>query len=241
MDPRKLLRAPERVHAALIELPDERLVAKKDVKIYIPVRFAERGLAEVGIETYIVGVYGIVVEELYYGTSLVNAMIHIDPTSTVKILIGDEEYYEFFFPAGSTIMKSVNLVKHDVITYRIYDELMSKGRVPWYMNYIDFGRIFDSARYHAGANIGTEQEVTELIVSILAREEKDRTKYYRTVIKKMDEVLSSPPAFIPLRSVQYGATNTTNKLAGSYYGAGVISALVDPADRTERIEALLRT
>lgn len=240
MNPKSLKRDPKKIHEALKELDDGRLVALKDLKIYIPTRFAERELAYVGVETVIVGIYAIVVEDAYYGVSTVNAMLRIEPTSTLKVKHEDEEYYEFFFPKGSTVLASVHLVRMDTLTYRIYDEIISKGRVPWYLSYADMGRLFDTAKYHANANIGQNNEVTELIVSMISRDPKDRTKYYRQTVKSMDDVIKNPPAFIPLRSVQYAATNTTNKLAGSYFSDGLVSALVSPADRVERIEDILR-
>ena len=240
MDRSKLIRDPKRVQAYLEELPNGSLVCKKPVKIYIPARFAERGLAQIGIETYIVGIYAIVVEDVYYGVSLVNAMLPIEPTSTLKMQIEGDEYYEFSFDAGSVVVTSTDLVKTDVLVYKIYDEIISKGRVPWYLGELELGKIFDTAQYHAGANIGANQEVTELIVSMISRDEKDRNKYYRTTITDLSELETKRPAFIPLRSVQYAATNTTNKLAGSYFGDALVSALVNPADRVERIESLLR-
>ena len=240
MDPKKLIHAAKNVHSALAELEDGRLVAKKAVKIYIPSRFAERGLASIGIETQIVGIYAIVVDDAYYGISLVNAMIRIEPTSTMKVMINGDEYFEFYFEPGSTVMSSTHLVKTDTLVYRIYDEIISKGRVPWYLGYSELGKIFDTAKYHAGANVGTNHEVTELIVSMISRDPKNRHQYYRRTIKSLDDLQKNPPAYIPLRSVTYAATNTTNRLAGSYFNNGLVSALVTPADRVERIEDLLR-
>ena len=240
MNPKKLIRDPSKVLASLKELPDNRLVTTKGCKIYIPVRYAERGLAQIGIETYIVGIYAITVDDTYYGVSIVNAMTRIEPTSTIKIMVDDEEYYEFSFDPGSTVMSSTLLVKRDTLTYNIYDEIISKGRVPWYMNYIDLSKLFETAKYHAGANIGQNQEVVELIVSMIARNPDNRHEYYRHSIKSLDDVTLKPPAVIPLKSVIYGATNTTNKLAGSYFHEGLVSALNTPSDRVERIEDLLR-
>ena len=167
-------------------------------------------------------------------------MLRITPTSTLRIKIDGTDYIEFVFNPGDTLTPSTQLVKTDTLVFRIYDEIISKGNVPWYLGYNDLGRIFDTARYHAGANIGTNSEVTELIMSLISRNKKDRTKYYRTVINKLEDLETTPPAFIPLRSVIFGATNTTNKLAGNYFDIGLKSALVSPAERTERIEELLR-
>jgi hypothetical protein len=240
MNPKKLIRDPARVKACLKELPDHRLVALKPVKIYVPTRFNERNLATIGTEVHIVGIYGIVVEDQYYGSSTVNAMMRIEPTSIMRILIDGEEFFEFYFEAGATVISSTMLVKLDTLCYRIYDEIYAKGKVPWYLSYPQAGRLFETAKKHAGANLGQNQEVTELIGSIIARDENDRHKQYRSTVKSQEDLLRRPPVYIPMRSVQYAANNTLNKLAGSYFGEAVVSALVTPSDRTERIESLLR-
>lgn len=239
MDIKSLVRDASKVHACLQELPDARVVAVKPCKIYVPSRFSEHNLAEIGVDTYIVGIYVIVVEDKYYGVSLINAMHRIVPTSTIRIKIDGEEYFEFFFEAGQTVFATTYLLKNDVLVYRIYDEILSKGKIPWYINYDDLGHIFDSASFHGGANIGKESEVTELIVSLISRNKKNMTQYYRTTIKSLDEIKTNPPEFVALKSVVYAATNTTNKLAGSYFATGVVSALVSPAERKERLESIL--
>lgn len=239
MNFKSLTRDPSRVHDTLEELPDGRLVTKTGCKIYIPARFAEQDLAILGVNNYIVGIYAIVTEDLYYGVSTVNAMINIDPTDVNRIKIDDDSYIEFVFDPGATVIKSLNLVKIDVLTYKIYDEFFSKGRIPLYVNYNDLGGIFDTAKYHANANLGSSGEVTELIASMISRDPKDKTAYYRTSINNLDDVDDNPPAFIPLRSVSYAATNTTARLGGAYFDTGVVSALVNPSDRVERIESLL--
>lgn len=240
MDFRKLVRDHKKVFAYTRELADGRVVTTKGVKIYIPSRFAERGLAQVGIETYIVGVYAMVADDTHYAVSMVDAMTRIEPTSTLKILIDEDEYFEFTFDPGSVIFPTLELVKSDTLVYKIYDEIIAKGRVPWYLEYSDLGHLFDTAKKHAGANIGLQHEVTELLVSMIARYEPDRHRYYRTVPKVPADLTRIRPAYIPLRSVTYAATNTTNRIAGSYFNEGMISSLVNPAERTERMEEILR-
>ena len=241
MNPRKLIRDPSKIRDILTEMPDGSVICTKQCKIYIPSRFTERSLAEVGVDNIISGIYAIVVDDLYYGVSLINAMIRIKPSSTLKVKILGVEYLEFTFKENSTVIESTTLVKTDTLVYRIYDEIISKGRVPWFVEYNDLGRIFDTAKSHANANIGLNSEVTELIVSMICRDKEDKTKYYRTTIESVSDLKTKPPVYIPLRSVIYAATNTTNKLAGSYFSSAINSALVSPAERTERIEGLLRS
>lgn len=239
MDITKFPRNPEMVHAQLKELPDGRVVTIGGCKIYIPQRFAERNLAEVGSIIKIVGCYAITVQDKYYAVCNVNAMMKICPSSVNTVKMDDTEYYEFIFDPGSTVIESTDLVKGDVLVYRIYDELLSKGNVPWYINYEDLGNIFSTASYHAGVNLGNNPEIMWTIVSLISRDSQDRSKSYRNSIKSRKDLLTNPPKFIPLKSIA-ASSNTTNKLAGSYFSVGVTSALVDPATRTEKIEEILR-
>ena len=240
MDWKRFTKDPGKVHANFVVLPDKRLVTKKGCKIYIPTRFEGRNLAEVGIVTYICGICAYVVDDQYYGVGIVNAMMKIEPTSTMKVDFDGDEYYEFSFDAGATVISSIGLVKSDTLVYRIYDEIFSKGHVPWYMGYAELARIFDTAQYHAGANVGKNHEITEMLVSLISRDKDDRHLYYRTTVKDKEYLVTNPPCFISLRSVPYSATNTLNKIAGSYQHEGIISALVSPTTRVERLEAILR-
>lgn len=239
MQIQNLIRDASKVHDALKELPDSSVVAVKDVTIYIPTRFVDRGLAYVGVENHIVAIYAIVVDDMYYGVSTVNAMITIDPTDIGRIKINNDQYFEFTFKPGATVFKSTNLVKSDVLTYKIYDEILSNGNVPWYLSYEDLGGLFDTAKYHAGANIGQNKEVTELIASIITRDPTDKTKYYRSTLENETDLKTKKPVFIGLKNVVYSATNTVNRLGGSYFSQGVVAALVNPAVRKERIEQIL--
>ncbi len=239
MNPGALIRDKDRVLGCLRELPNNTLVALKDIKIQCPQRFAEHGLAKIDVETKVVGILAYIVEDKYYAVTLVNAMIQLSPTETNRIMINGVPYYEFFFAKGSTVIPNLNLVKQDTLVYNIFDEFLSKGRIPWYIDYFDLGRILSTAKKYAGTNLAENQEVLELIVSMISRVPDDRTKYYRSSIKSLKDIQERPPIFTPLRSVRYGATNTTNKLAGAHFSDGLTSALIDPAERVERIEGIL--
>jgi hypothetical protein len=133
----------------------------------------------------------------------------------------------------------LDLVKNNTIVYYIFDEFFSKGYIPWYVKYEELSKVFDTALYHAGANVGKYPEVIQLITSLLARDKSDKTKYYRTIIKNHKELLINPPVFVPLKSIEYSATNTVSKLGGSHMAKGIISSLNSPSKRVERIEKIL--
>lgn len=240
MDVSRLIRDPLKVHACLREMADGSIVTSKTMKIYIPARFAERGLAEIRDEVTICGICAYVVDDQYYAVSLTNAMMRLKPSAVNSVKINEDDYYEFVFDAGATVVANYDLVKTDTLVYRIFDEFFTKGRVPWYVKYSEYGKLFDTAKLHANANIGGNPEILELLVATVSRDRSDRTINYRQTVQSYEELETRPPAFIPLRSIQYAATNTTAKLAGSYFRTGTISSLNTKSVRTERIEAILR-
>lgn len=232
------VRDPNRVYQALAKTPGK-LIAKEPIRIYIPERYVEKGLAFIGSETYTVGIYMMATDDNRYGVSLINAMVPIDPTNTTIVTFDDVKYYEFYFRKGSTIITNLNLVKDKKLIYSIFNEIISNGKAPWYLNYLDFAKVLATAPKHAGVSIGENHEVMELLTSSLARNPEDRTVYYRQIVNSLKDIETIPPAMIPLRSVQYAATNTTAKLAGSYFRPALISALTNPSDRLSRIEDIL--
>lgn len=240
MDPKRLIRDPSKVHAILKPLGDGSIACTKACKIYIPSRFAEHQMAFVGSETQISGIFAIVVDDKYYGVSLINSMLRIDPTDTKRVMVKDVENFEFSFAAGSKVILNRNLVKSDTFIYNIYNEIVATGHIPWFFSYEDLGRLFESSGQFAGMKVGASHVVSEMIAAAISRDSKDKTKYYRQTIKSKQDLLQSPPEFIALRSVIYGATNTTAKLMGAYFDDGLTSALVNPSEKVEPIENLLR-
>lgn len=240
MDISTLIRDADKVHACLSETKDGQLLALKEVKIYIPTRFADHKLAVVANEIRIVGIFAMVVEDRYYGVSNANAIMQITPSSTTVVDINDDEYYEFRFDKGSTICPNINLVQDNSFVYRIYDEITAKGHVPWFISYEDMGKLFESSVYHGNMTLGPNNIPLEMIAASISRDSKDRTKYYRHTIQSMSDQLKRPPAFIALRNVMLGATNTTARLMGAYFDEGLLSALVNPSEKTEGVESLLR-
>ena len=240
MDIKSFKRDPAKVHAALKETSDGTVVAIKPVWIYIPARFAEQQLAVLGAETFISGIYCMAVEGKSYGVSMANAMLQIEPTSVANVKMEEDEYLEFYFEPGARVIVNFELVKTDTFIYSIYSELLAKGYVPWFLNYEDLGKLFQSSKHHAGATVGANDQIVEMIVASISRDRDNRMLYYRHTLDTKKDLVSRPPVMIPLRSVTYGASNTTAKLMGQFFDEGLTSALVNPATRSEPIEELLR-
>lgn len=240
VDPKKLERNPAKVKAILSETKGGSIVTSKPCKLYIPTRFQEKQLAFVGSEILVLGIYALVVEDKYYAVSLTNAMMRIEPATINTVLVDDNEYYEFVFEAGDTVIANRNLVQTNTLPYHINDEIIAKGRIPWYLNYEDLGSLFDSASRYAGVSLGANDAVLEMIASAIARSPEDPRVFYRQYIKDKKQINEDAPTFIAFRNISYGATNTTAKLMGSYFETSLTSALVNPAEKVEDIEEILR-
>lgn len=238
MDVSKLLRDSTRVNQVLVK-KDRKVLAKQPCRITIPEIYERKGLAELGLDNYIVAIYAINTGT-HYANSIVPAMMRTQPSKISRVTIHNAPYIALDYEPGAAVIDQTELVRSESLIYNVFDTIIAGGRVPWNMNYDDMGRILKHAAQFAGSRIGNNHEVIELLVSMLARDPDNPNLEYRHTLKSFDQIDKRPPFFSPLRSVQFLATNTTSKLAGSLFSEGVVSALVNPSESTERIEELLR-
>lgn len=236
------IRDPKKVKAAIKRTDEGSYVALKPLKIQIPARFPQRGLAVFEDEITFLGFCAIILDDKYYTSSNICAPFRSEPTLVGKAIVDDIEYIEMQYEPGDRLISSENLVMIDNLLYRIYDEMIAKGRVPWYVDPVrGMGRLFDTAIKHAGVRIEKTPTIMEIITSSICRDPSDLKRYYRQAMETYDDIEANPPTIIPLRNVSYGATNTISKLTGSRFDEGMTSAIVNPGDRVERTEKILRT
>lgn len=239
MDWKPLKRDPSKLRAALAPQADGSIVAIKPVKIYVPERYAEKQLAVVGSETFILGIHAITTGDEYYAVSRIDAMMRICPTAINTVKFDQDTYLEFVFDAGAVVLATTGLVMTDTLVYQIFDEHISKGNVPWAIAYDDLARLFESSDKHAGVHLANQHSILAMIAASITRQKANRAQYYRHGLTTESDKQTVERVVIPLRSVTYGATNTTSKLVGAYWNDGLTSALVNPAEKQEKIEELL--
>lgn len=240
MDILKLTRDKDFILSLIEEAPDGTARVKQQCQIYIPARYAERGLASIGSDVYICGIYAIVSGDKF-ATMTCNAMVRIDPAVINRVEMDDEEYIEFVFPAQSIMHPSTTVVRINTFTYTIFDYYHANARVPWYVSYNQMARLFETAKDYADANIGSNHETDELLASVIARNKLNRSQYFRQVATSdKEDLANNRPVYVSLKNVAYSATNTMSKLGGNRFTDGTVSALVSPSERVESMEALIR-
>lgn len=237
----KFVRDAARVLAQLKLTEERSYVALKPLKVYIPARFPQRDLADFSNEITFVGICAIVLDDTYYAASKICAPLRSEPTLVNTVTIDDVEYIEMSYEVGDRVICSKDLVMIDNLLYRIYDEIIAKGRVPWYMSYPEIGGVFQTSLKHAGVRIGKTPTVMEIIAAAIARDETDLRRYYRQTVLTYEDITAAPPTIIPLRNISYGATNTIAKISGSRFDEGMTSAIVNPGEKVEMTERYIRT
>ena len=106
MNVKNLVRNASLVKGTLKELPDGRIVTSKGCKIHIPTRYTDRGVCIIDEHISILGIYAIIVDDKYYGVSMADCMLRIQPSTVRTVMIGEVEYYEFLFNAGATVISN---------------------------------------------------------------------------------------------------------------------------------------
>lgn len=208
-------------------------------RIYIPKRYESAAMADIGESVTFVGIYAIAVGD-YYAVDTIPALMATVPTNINTVKIDDVDYYEFEYEKGSEVIANTKLVQNKLLLYSIDSEIYSKGRVPGYLSYEDIAKLFDRSGEFGGMRLGANKAVMAMIAMTIARSAEDGVTFYRHVIKDKSELLSNPPTYVALRNIGITASNTTAKLLGSYFDKGLTSALINPSDRNEGIEDLLR-
>lgn len=216
------------------------VLTKVPCRIQAPVRFSEIGLGQIGIDTFSYGLFAVILDSGDYAVMNVNALVELNPYKLSIVTIDDVDYHEFYFDAGDVVIKTTDLIKKEAILFNVFDEFIFKGKIPWYTEYEDLGKLFDTAKKHTGSNVAQTPEVIEFIASMVSRSKDDRMKYIREVGQKPGDFTLAHIDYVPLKSIFYSVKSTVSKLTGSYFNDGVTSALVSPSDKIEKIESILR-
>jgi len=236
----KLVRNAGKVLSQLIDLPGKPVITKSALTIQVPVRFREIELAQVGASTFVYGLFAIILDSGEYALCNVNAYVELGPASVELTTVDGEEYYNFKYLPNQVVIKTKDLVCRANLIYKAIEEFVFKGKIPWYVDYEDMGKIFDTAKRHARTSAEIMPSVVEFMAAYIARSKEDRTKYIREVSKDYKDYSKENLEWVPMRSVYWSSPGTVNKLAGAYFSDGIVSALVNPSERVEKIERILR-
>lgn len=234
-----LKRDSRKVFEALGDLPNKPVIAKKPVSIIFPSRFKDIKLAVIGENSYVYGFFAIVVDD-YYALCNINAYVELGQAAISKVDYSGEDYYKFSYEPGDIVIRTKEIVARSALIFTAIDEFVFKGKVPWYVEYEDMGKLFNTAEAYAGTRARILPSVMEFLASYIARKKVDRSKFIRDDAKTKDDFALSKISWVPLRSVYWSAPGTLNKISGAYFADGVVSAIVNPSRKVEKVESIVR-
>lgn len=239
MDVSRLKRDPDKCNANIIVRGDE-MVTKVPCKIMVPARYIEQGLGVLEPEVYVIAIFALIMEDSYYTVVNAPSMMRLAPTDINHVTIDDVEYIELIFPKGAVVCPQLNLVMRNELVYYVYNELTSKGNYGWWFEEDDMAMPFENADEFCGVRVGSNHAIMQMVCSSCTRVEGDKATQYRHVAKTPADTTKYKPTIIPLRSIIWGPTNTFARAIGPYFKEGLTTALVNPAERSEPIEEMLR-
>jgi hypothetical protein len=236
-----LKRDVARVKASYKQGNDGSIIATKPTKLIFPERFLEKSLAEIGVRSYVAGCFAHVVEDEVYAVVLAVAMIEVKPSSIATIKIEGDSYIEMSFEPGDRLIVQQEAIQDKFMAFHMYNEIISKGHVPWYLHYDDRIKLLFTANKLAGMDLLSNHGVLELNAAAISRDPKDINRFYRHAVESYAQADKDTPISISLMSVSYGTTNATSRLMGAYWEQGLNSELANPSTQVENVERLLRT
>lgn len=239
MNSSSFTRSKARLDGAL-KKAGECLIAMEPLRIHVPARFAESGLIVIEDVTYVLGYAAIITEDNYYASATVSSMWRTEPDRVGQVVIDDLPYIELSYNKGSKVIASIHLVMVDNLIHRIWTEMYGKAKVPWYYNYEDIVTLFYNTGKYNGVTLGYDAAILEYVGAQLCRDPDNTVKYFRQRKDAKEMFVSKPPVLIGHRNVALSATNVSSRIAGSYSDSGLTVSLVNPSERAERIETMLR-
>lgn len=238
MDVSKLIRNPVKVQDTLME-KNQQLITRTGCKIYVPESYTNKGLAVIGNEVSILGIFAMIINGGYYSVSTATSMMVITPSLTEIVEMDGVPFFEFTFDPGSVVIKNTYLVKNKKLVNYIMDYFVDYGHSPWFINYVDHAEIFKNAAYFNDIRLAKNQAVLDIITAHISRDPNKFDVKYRHSIKNADG-LYIRPNILPTRDIANNTTSNLARINGSELAMGIKAALTAQPTRLEPLEDLIK-
>jgi len=240
LDVSELKRDPE-YFKPILKQTGETVITKKDLVVLFPQKFVDKGLSELGTTCYVMGIMALVdLEAKRYTVIKVPGRIQMQPAEIDTAVINDTEYVLLEFMEDTDIISNNNIVKEAGYMFDIFDLLLIKSKIPWYLNYKDVVEVFDKINKYTGSKAADNRAVIELLTSIVARIKKNKKIQYRNYVNEIGKENEKELEWVGLENIFYSFNSTVSKIAGSYMELGLVSAIINPEKEISDLEHVLR-
>lgn len=226
------------VLACLKTMNDGSVVCTEDLAVHFPERFLTKSLATEGQTHTCLGMFAIIKGDKYAIMNVISTLT-MEPSDSNKFVLEGMGYVEWKFPKGSTFLKTTELVKNDNLVGHVFEEFLSKGNVPYYYDYEDYSKVLSSSTKYAGANLGASDSLMAVLISSIARWPTTPKFQYRQGLSVYTGKTPPKPFYVGLGDMG-ASTNTVAKLRGAYFNEGLRTAILNPSQRLEKTDYLIR-
>jgi len=225
----------------ILKQSDNKVVTKKDLIVLFPQKFVDKGLTDLGVESYVLGIIAIVDPDTEKYTVLkIPGRLQMMPMEIEKVLIDDTEYVMLEFEANTDLISDARVVKEVDFMFDIFDTLLIKGKMPWYLNYRDPVDVFAKMKKYTGTKAANNRMTFELLTSIIARYKDNKKIQYRNYVNEAGKEIPESLAWVGLENIFYSFNSTLSKVAGAYMELGIVSAILDPEKEISDLEHVVR-
>lgn len=237
MDISKTIRNPSKVHASLLET-DDQLITKTGCTLVLPEGYISKGLAVIGSEVSILGIFAMFIDDVTYGMSTATSMMTLGPDYIPgNTVIDDVTYLTYKFAPGATVFKTVELIIDKKIVNSIMDFFIDYGHSPWFFNYVDLAELFIDAGYFNNMNMGG-QIVQDIIIANIARNPEDVRQLFKEVLKNINQI-NTRPLFISQRDVAMNTSSNLARVNGSELARTTQAMLLSTPTHSQELEDIL--
>lgn len=216
----------------------DEVIAEADCRIIVPTKYFKKELGIFGDRTEILAVYVLMLPDGTYGISKQPCKVRLGDTSYSIEKLDEEDVYVFYYSKGDVVLETTDIVKDKLLPYYIYEYFINRGYVPPFIEYTDMLLLFEEVERTTGKKVGSNKQIIKIIISLIARDPEDPSRFYRQALNEGKKV---KPKWIALNSVLYGPRTVTAKLAGAYFSPALKAALVTDNNKPEILENIYRS
>jgi len=208
------------------------ILTKQVTIIEIPKWYMDKNLLEIQDIVEVYGIFAIIIGEKY-SVSIIPTLITTNPIRVEEVKRDEEIYVQLTYGKDSVIIENTSVIKNEILSYTFFEKFCLYAKIPWFMEYEDIIHVFDNLKKYAKSSLGDNYLASELVVSFIARTEKDKSVFYRQ--KPSDNIF-----YIDLINPMFSSLNTVSRIAGAYFNDGLISALIQKEKKPNKLEQLVR-
>jgi len=206
----------------------------KQVVVYLPLRYRDIGIMEVGEHVKTVGIFEYSVDDGPKHGLFLPGYIDMFPSRLDEITLDGEDILRCQFEKGDVFIQNTQVIKTESLAYTLFTEFIEKGRIPSFITYDQAAFLFDTIKELTGSKIPVSHVVFEAIFAYLARDKKDYRIQYRWTDMKND------PHYLKITDSPHATQSLTAKLISGYLPDSINAAVVNETTEHSKIEDVLR-